>query len=247
MMSRPLTNSCVRSFKVREHACIGISPFNSYFSEEMILKLVRWATSNFKSHHLFVPDKPASYTLEALGYDKKKADKKARRQANYLHNKIKRAYDKLDIIGCEYERSILNWEKLENSDSYAEVFKNVTNLYENDEEFRTDCRAASRWVLQRKIDDKKLCEESIDKACQYLIAEIPLFIDSRRIVGVSNSVFCYHQTIEFLDKLFSGVYQCKPEAGQGFVVIEPKNVERDILIPESTVRLPFKSVPLSQS
>jgi len=62
-----LTENCAKNFKRREHGCFGISPFNSYFSEDRIRELARWGTREFKSIHFFVPDVPSVYTLEAQG------------------------------------------------------------------------------------------------------------------------------------------------------------------------------------
>lgn len=86
MEPNALTTNCQQSFKKREHCCFGISPFNSYFSEERIRELAKWGLREFKSMHFFIPDVPAVYTLEAQGYPREKAEWKARRQAQYLKN-----------------------------------------------------------------------------------------------------------------------------------------------------------------
>ena len=43
MLANPVTLRCSELFDSRTHAVIGISPFNSYFSEIRISELARWA------------------------------------------------------------------------------------------------------------------------------------------------------------------------------------------------------------
>lgn len=88
MKSEPLSPNCESIYADKEHVCFGISPFNSYFSETKIRDLAMWGRSNFKAMHFFMPDVPAAYTLEAIGYSSEKAEWKARRQAQGLRNKI---------------------------------------------------------------------------------------------------------------------------------------------------------------
>ncbi len=77
----PITENCSRALRLGKHAVIGISPFNSYFSELRLQKLIRWGLSSFERFHMFVPDTPARYTLEALDTThKKQVTKHADRQ-----------------------------------------------------------------------------------------------------------------------------------------------------------------------
>ncbi|MFJ9011657.1 tRNA-dependent cyclodipeptide synthase [Streptomyces canus] len=87
----PLTEHCRAAFTTRVHACVGISPFNSYFSAARIAALTHWALASFEQVHFFVPDTAAAHTLEALGYSPERAAWKARRQGQYVRNKIVRA------------------------------------------------------------------------------------------------------------------------------------------------------------
>lgn len=97
MRATPVTPICETALNGRGHICFGISPFNSYFSESRIESLARWGSQHFRSMHFFVPDGPTVYTLEALGYDSEKAAWKARRQCQYLHNKITKALTKVGL------------------------------------------------------------------------------------------------------------------------------------------------------
>jgi cyclo(L-tyrosyl-L-tyrosyl) synthase len=52
---------------------------------------------------------------------------------------------------------------------------------------------------------------------RYLLAELPLFLDTPRIAGVQASVFCYHEVPDFLNDVFHRLLALTPASGQGFV------------------------------
>jgi hypothetical protein len=80
----PLTAECARVFPDADGVCIGVSPFNSYFSAERLLGLASWGLNNFRTCHFFIPDEAAAYTLEALGYAPRRARQNAWRQGRYV-------------------------------------------------------------------------------------------------------------------------------------------------------------------
>jgi cyclo(L-tyrosyl-L-tyrosyl) synthase len=218
-----LTNSCSQIFELQEHCCFGISPFNSYFSEERIRELALWGQSKFKAMHFFVPDGPSVHTLEAVGYPRDKAEWKARRQAQYLKNKIKRALSSLAIGDREIDEMILDSERLSATPRYNALLKEVNDLFESDERFRTECLSASRWVLMQKVSgDDQFTDHALLTAVKYFLSEIPLFADTAGIVGRSSSVFCYHQRVEFLERFYARNISFKPASNQGFLIVQPR-------------------------
>jgi cyclo(L-tyrosyl-L-tyrosyl) synthase len=227
MKNRPITENCRRNFQLRKHACFGISPFNSYFSEERIRDIALWGKAEFDSMHFFVPDVPSAYTLEALGYEPEKAAWKARRQCQYLHNKIHKALKSVGYSDSDACKMVLNWETLAANPRYLQLHEEVKALFDNDPRFQDACTEASRWVLEKRLEPgQTFSQEMLRSAARYLLTEIPLFIDTAGIVGKSASVFCYHQCIEFLEDLFHGRYGIAVASQQGFLVTEPTNIQQ---------------------
>ncbi len=226
MRTTPLSENCHNNLQRRDHVCFGISPFNSYFSEERIFKLAQWGRGHFRSMHFFMPDIPSAYTLEALGYTAEKAAWKARRQCQYLQNKIQRALASAGFSDAEARSMVLNWETLSINAQYVALYSEVQKCFENDPTFQSDCVEASRWVLERRVSDETvLTHEMLRSAARYLLTEVPLFLDSAAIVGKETSVFCYHQRVQFLENLFNRRLPIGPSSQQGFVVIEPISSE----------------------
>nr|VFK04257.1 MAG: tRNA-dependent cyclodipeptide synthase [Candidatus Kentron sp. H]VFK04532.1 MAG: tRNA-dependent cyclodipeptide synthase [Candidatus Kentron sp. H]VFK07807.1 MAG: tRNA-dependent cyclodipeptide synthase [Candidatus Kentron sp. H] len=73
----PISDHCRVLYERGEHAVLGISPYNSYFSEHNIKILLEWGWDHFSSLSLLIPDEASQYTLMALGYDEAKAKKKS--------------------------------------------------------------------------------------------------------------------------------------------------------------------------
>lgn len=231
MKTCPITERCRKALQTKAHVCFGMSPFNSYFTDQRIQELAIWGKKEFEAMHFFVPDVPSAYTLEALGYTSERAAWKARRQAQYLHNKINKALISTGCSVIEAEEMFLGWEKLSKNSRYLELAQQVKEQYEQDANFRKACLEASKWVLEKRIaDTENLTSGVLESAVRYLLAEIPLFLDSAAIVGAKSSIFCYHQCIPFLENLFNNRFPMSVASLQGFVVIEPTEENADCLL-----------------
>lgn len=210
----PLTENCNLALEKGEHVCIGISPFNSLFSEDYIAALVKWSIHNFKDFHLFIPDEPTFHTLEALGYEEKECRRKMKKQLNWLKNKMHKALERNNVSAKE--KHILDWEKLSESKAFQQELEKAFALFDSDEDFRKECLLSSRWVLENKMDEKDIKEENLLKAVKYFLSEIPLFAATNKIIGSGTSLFCYHQSISFHERLYTNQLGISPSMGQGY-------------------------------
>lgn len=215
----PLTDRCESPLSRAEHVCVGISPFNSYFSVERIISIADWARTSFQSFHFFVPDRPAAYTLQALGYDENKARQKAARQANYVFNKITKALNELDVP--EPRSLILDSDALESNPEFNRLRHQVTSQFELDSDFRARCLDATHWVLDKRIPDgQQPTAQQLEIAVQYFLAELPMFLSTVDVVGVGSSVFAYHQRVDFLERFYRLELSLHPHPAQGFAIYE---------------------------
>lgn len=215
MNVNPLTPSCARVLKMGDAAVIGVSPFNSYFSEARIAALAAWAMEQFNMVYYYVPDGPSTYTLLAQGYSEQKAMRKARRQSAWLLNKICRA-DQL-AGGTDVECRLLNSAALNHHVTYQKLLAEVKSRHAQDRRLRAACQNCSSWVLRNYVTE--LDHRAIDLAVKYLLAEIPLFTHACKIVGHASAVFVYHQCPAFVRGLFLGEYRLSVASNQGYAVV----------------------------
>ena len=233
----PVTERCRQIAKESKHICFGISPFNSYYSEARIKALAAWGIKNYESMHFFVPDVPSAYTFEALGYTPEKSAWKARRQCQYLFNKITKSLEALGFGSESSSEMIVGWHKLNKNDVYLNFYQQAVDLYENDCEFRLACNKASLWVLESKIPyGVEINEAILQSGVRYLFSEIPLFVNSAGIFSEEASVFSYHQPVSFIQDLFERKISMKPSENQGFLIVDP-HICSDNSISESNAEL----------
>ncbi|WP_375641145.1 MULTISPECIES: tRNA-dependent cyclodipeptide synthase [unclassified Bartonella] len=53
---RGQSENCSRLIAMKQHLMIGISPFNTRFSEKCITELICWAAKKFKDIDVLLPD-----------------------------------------------------------------------------------------------------------------------------------------------------------------------------------------------
>lgn len=214
----PLCGRCRPHLEAGQHVCFGVSPFNGHFTRERVAALAAWGRRRFRSMHFFVPDVPAVATLEALGYPRERAEHKARRQANLVRNKIRAALRDLDVD--DPDGAILDWAALAGNERYRDLLAQATGLFEADAGFRGVCLEATEWVLRGRLPAGATpTAEQLGCAVRYLLAELPLFVDTAGIVGEETSVFCYHDRVSFLERFYRSEFALTPAASQGFAVV----------------------------
>ncbi|GAA3188135.1 cyclo(L-leucyl-L-leucyl) synthase [Streptomyces virens] len=226
----PLTERCGGLLSEATHVCIGVSPFNSYFSTPRLRRLAGWALRRFGNVHFFVPDAVAAYTLEALGYEPDRARHKARRQGQYVHNKIATALHTLGVANPD--RHVLGMDRLYGTPRYLTLLDEAYRCFQEDEDFRTACLGASHWVLERNLPPGATPgEEQLHSAARYFLAELPLFADAGGITGHRPSLFVYHQRVAFLERFYRRELSWRPTDGQGFLVVREPVEQRSAAEP----------------
>ena len=216
----PLTDQCSSILKTKDHICIGISPYNSLFSEEYISQLVAWSKENFKDFHLFLPDEPTMYTLRSLGYSEEKSKKKLKKQISWLKNKIKKALLINGVESQDHGDYVLDWQTLISNPLFKSELDKVFRLYHSNAKFKQNCLEASKWVLLNKVSENDFTQECLETAVNYFLCELPLFAATSKIAGKKSSIFCYHQSIDFHQKFYERKLSYLPHQQQGYGVIK---------------------------
>ncbi|GHT90916.1 cyclo(L-leucyl-L-leucyl) synthase [Alphaproteobacteria bacterium] len=213
-------------FFLKEHVLIGISPFNSYFSEERMEKIFFWALNNFQEISVFIPDEISRYTLQAVGYTEDRARQKTKRQDRYLKHKAVRALVANKLSETEAESKIVHLTKLMDNEKYTKFYNDYLELYKNDESFKKGCLMTSKWVLENKDISEKISDESVNIAVQYFLAELPLYLNTPYIFSIPSSLFVYKDSpSDFLKKVYEDDQLVSHQ--QGCLTLKIDNVAND--------------------
>lgn len=212
------STNCSKLLEKKEHALIGISLFNSYYSEERIADLIGWAMKKFKDFHLCVPDILPIFNFLSLGYSEAKAKSKTREQWNRLRNKISRAFVTNGFHEYPTYKVITISDLTSNNTIYQEIHRKCKFKYENDLKFKEECQKASEAIFGSSFNHENE-QKKLDIAVQYLLGELPLYFDTPRILGTESSLVIYHQNIDFFVNLYK-VHDELLSTKQGHLIVK---------------------------
>lgn len=196
-----------------DHALIGISPFNGYFSEENLTKLISWAITTFKDYTLFIPDSWSIFTLMGQGYSEQKAKRKTRKEDFRLKNRVIRSFLNNDISVETALNKILMATSLEKEPNYKKIHLKCIEKFNGDIKFRDICLSTSNFILSKTSEN--IMENDINTAVHYFLNELPLFLDAPKILGVSSSFCVYYNIPGFIEEIYQDSLR---SPNQGFMV-----------------------------
>lgn len=202
-----------------DHALIGVSPFNGYFSTKNMEVLFNWARDNFKTFNIFTMDKASKYNLMAIGYTEAEAVKKTRKYDRNLRNKVITCLKNVGFSEEDAENKILSLTHISKSQKYLELYKKYLGFFEQNPSFKSDCINASKNILLGKME--KVTNESLQLAIQYLFLELPIWFNIPDILEIPSSVLIYKD----LSFYWSNIY-----CNYGFLSPNQKLLIKDITV-----------------
>ena len=178
-----------------DHALILLSPFNGYFTVKNMEILFSWAKNHTKSFNVFFMDKASKYNLMAMGYEESEAIRRTKKQDQNLYNKIITCMKNIGFDNNDSQEKILLISHLCTNNNYLEIYKKCVELFETNMNFKNDCLSISKSFLQAKMND--FSEESLYIAVNYLLEELPIWLNTPSIIKVSSSVLIYKDFSKF--------------------------------------------------
>jgi len=218
MKETPVSSRCAEILESREHVLLGISPLNSYYSEEKINELLCWARDNFKSFHVLTSDTIFKQNFLALGYDEKKATAKTRLNWNALRNKILRAFSNIGYNEQECQEKIIALSgKLPDGSLFNAIREACTKRYKHDLEFKQKCLSSSKEVIKNYSADVN--DAMLEVAAVYLLEEMPFYLDTPSMLDVPTSLMVYHKAIPFFTDLYKDRAEYLVSNNQGHLIL----------------------------
>lgn len=210
-----------------DHAVIGISPGNSYFSAQRVLDLAQWGMRNFDQVDIIYTDLYVAEMYEALGYAEDEARRKAVKNLRGVRAKVNNAAAEADPTGVRLRARPMS--SLTDIPAYRTIHSHLYNLLDNDPDFRTTCNTLVDSFLSSKVlDGKAATTQQRDVCLKYVCAEAPLFLDTPAILGVPSSLNCYHQLLPMAELLYSRGSGLRASRNQGHAVITPAVGDSDV-------------------
>lgn len=217
---QPFTRHCHVIHTDGDHAVIGVSPGNSYFSRERIRDLGVWGLTYFDRVDFVYTDVHLAESYEALGDSPIEARRKAVKNIRGVRAKIVATVSELDPTGTRlFARPM---PEFQSNDAYRQLHADLLTRLNYDDDFRAVCQALVRRFLSTKLPAGQEPTAAQQQVClDYVCTEAPLFLDTPAILGVPSSLNCYHQSLpmaEMLDARGSGL---RASRNQGHAIVTP--------------------------
>ncbi|MEV6398275.1 tRNA-dependent cyclodipeptide synthase [Streptomyces sp. NPDC051907] len=224
---QPYTPHCQVISDEGDHAVIGVSPGNSYFSAQRINDLAHWGIERFDRVDIVYTDLHVAEMYEAFGYAEDDARRKAVKNLRGVRAKVTNAVEAFGPTGGRLRAHPMS-HFLDNP-AYQRIHEHIGSLLEADAEFRATCDALVDSFLSSKVLDGKASTARQREVClKYIRAEAPLFLDTPAIVGVPSSLNCYHQLLPMAELLYSRGAGLRASRNQGHAIVTPAQGEADV-------------------
>ncbi|MEU3712771.1 tRNA-dependent cyclodipeptide synthase [Streptomyces catenulae] len=203
-----------------EHAVIGVSAGNSYFTQDRLAGLLRWAARHFATIDVIYTDVHIDTMLVALGNDAGHAAKLAKSQIRDVRRRTRRAVERLGASAEKVRMQPMSsfFERAE----YQAVRSRVGEAVDASERLATACKEMVHHFLDGREVPGERVPHVMGAGLEYLLAELPFFVDSPGILGVGSSAVCYHVStpiVEYFKEPDHDVLSAAPN--QGYLVVRP--------------------------
>ncbi|MFI9503556.1 tRNA-dependent cyclodipeptide synthase [Nocardia sp. NPDC052566] len=217
---RPFTPHCEVIYREADHAVIGVSPGNSYFSGQRLRDLAHWGRTHFDRVDFVYTDIYIAEMYEATGYSELEARRKAVKNLRGVRAKLTTAAAAADPDGT---RVFLHpMSEFRSNPAYRRIHDDITERLDSDAEFRDVCQElVNRFLSARTADGQAPTPRQRQVCLDYVCAEAPLFLDTPAILGVPSSLNCYHQLLPMADLLYSRGAGLRASRNQGHAIITP--------------------------
>ncbi|MFF5477281.1 tRNA-dependent cyclodipeptide synthase [Streptomyces sp. NPDC012935] len=213
----PFTPHCEVIRTAGDHAVIGVSPGNSYFSAARVHDLARWGLALFERVDFVYTDLYVAEMYVASGYPPEDARRKAVKNLRGVRAKVLGAVQAVDPGGTRlYAHAMSDFR---GNAAYREIHDRLQARLATDDEFRTTCEKLIDTFLAGKAGRASDAQREVCLA--YVCAEAPLFLDTPAILGVPSSLNCYHQLLPMAELLYSRGAGLRASRNQGHAIVTP--------------------------
>ncbi|WP_050514430.1 tRNA-dependent cyclodipeptide synthase [Streptomyces rimosus] len=231
--TRPFTDRCDRIRQRGDHALIGVSTNNSYFSAERLTALVHWAQGHFRAVDIICADLHIDTVLTAEGAAPENVGRRARRRVTDVRRRIRKAVDAASPDGPRPGSHLLS--DFQGNPAYQSLRSDIDRALREDPEFANACHDMIRLHLLGRpqgADDIDFGTSGngpgdaaehrrFQAGLQYLGGELPFFVDTPSILGVPSSVSCYHLFTPILGPLCMRDNGLRAADNQAFLAVTP--------------------------
>ncbi|MGP4015411.1 tRNA-dependent cyclodipeptide synthase [Saccharopolyspora sp. 5N708] len=218
--SLPFTDRCQTLWDQGDHALVGVSPGNSYFSAARLTDLMSWLARSFSAIDIIYADLHVDTTIQSLGYPPERARKRANKELQGVRRRIRRALENSKTGDRRIRISALS--EFRSNSVYRTLHARLEHAASTDPLMHRTCEDMVLNVLRGRLAaDARITDDQRRAGMAYLLAELPFFIDTPAVLGVRSSVSCYHLLMPLTGVLYSGAASIQAARNQACAVVRP--------------------------
>lgn len=214
----PFTPACERLVELGDHALIGISAGNGYFSQHRIAQILEWTGRRFAAVDLLYADLHIDTMHRAAGAEEAQATRRACRSLRDVRRRIRRA---METVRVPARVRCLALSETVHTPGYLSVRERIEQALAQDPTVRGACEEHVRRVLGPVADPEGA---RFRAGLAYLCAELPFLLNTPQVLAVDTSVCCYHDLLPVLVELHENASHLHPD--QGHLVLRPLTPNR---------------------
>lgn len=222
--ARPFTLGCERLVDRGDHALIGISAGNSYFSQRRLTQLLSWTGRRFAAVDLLYADLHLDTMYRASGDAEGQAVKRTTRALRDVRRRIRRAMEAAPRVPAMVRAVALS--ETVDLPGYRSAQRRIDREIAENPRVRRACEEHVRQIVG---GDPETEEARFRAGLAYLRAELPFLLSTPEVLAVPSSVCCYHDLLPILVELHGDVSCLQP--GQGHLVLRPRTQDRTAAVP----------------
>ncbi len=218
----PATDNCRDIFDRGRHLLLGISPFNSRFSDDYISRLIAWARRTCDRFDVLLAGNEAAFLLEAVGTPPGQARRKARKAVARNRRAVEAALA-AERVPAAADR-VHTFSDYQDDQAYRQLRTEVVDAFRRHGSFRGACLEMSRRAVGSRLRSvhatcAPVADERISLAANYVTAELPFFLNTPAILQVKESLLVYHRPWPLGARIFAGEFPIEVSERQGYLTV----------------------------
>ena len=208
----------------RELMTVGISIGNGYFNKERMEIILTGMANYFSEVVAIVPDIPAVYTYQALGYDKHHAERRVKEHRNKIVNCCESIINKSQKSdGRNIKLRLMTWhDDFTQREYYQQAYQRALEIYQSGSKFMESIQRNTRHYILARLEEQDIQQLGgmncvVEKAVHYLIEEMA-FHDVLHIILDKEYIASYYKELELIPRYVNGKYDNIPNEHVGWVV-----------------------------
>jgi tRNA-dependent cyclodipeptide synthase len=233
----PVLKKGLENLETKQDILLALCLNNGYYNRENVYRMLKFALAFSNKVQVFTTDGPAKHNYRAFGKPEVEVVRKTRLARNALRNMTSAALKRInDELPANSQKSIgfLEWDGIYADPSYQAAVKELKELYEANDQFKSDVNEITRKVLLGGTGINADTEAVLAEGIQYVLEEVAMLFAYQHLSGDAKLTsehgangfnYIYYESWPVFERLMNGEYGTTPQEDIGLVIAKIEEVK----------------------